>query len=79
MLIEVMENFALGREFGRAGYYETDEQRQLFREIKAAIYSGKLISLTGVIGCGKTATLRHLQNQMPQRRQSHHFQIAGGG
>lgn len=66
MLTEVMNHYRLVREFRRAGYYETNEQKQLFTEIKAAVYSGKLISLTGVIGCGKTKTLRRLQESLEQ-------------
>ncbi len=66
LLTEVREHYHLVREFRRAGYYETDEQKRLFIEIKAAVYSGKLISLTGVIGCGKTVTLRRLQESLQQ-------------
>lgn len=61
MLIEVREFYGLVKEFRRAGYYETDHLRQLFKEIESAIQSGKLIALTGVVGCGKTVTLRRLQ------------------
>lgn len=64
MLTEVMEFFGLVKEFRRAGYYETDHLRQLFKEIEAAIRSGKLIALTGVVGCGKTVTLRRLQENL---------------
>jgi len=60
MLTEVMEHFALIKEFPKAGYYETDHQKQMFKDIKAAIYSGKLVALVGIIGCGKTTTLRRL-------------------
>jgi type II secretory pathway predicted ATPase ExeA len=60
MLAEVMEHFGLVKEFRRAGYYETEQQKQMFKEIKAAIYSGKLVALTGIIGCGKTTALRRL-------------------
>lgn len=64
MLTEVMEFYGLVKEFRRAGYYETDHLHQLFKEIKAAIYSGKLIALSGVVGCGKTVTLRRLQEAL---------------
>ena len=61
MLIEVMKEYNLGKEFRKAGYYETPQQKQLFSEIKAAIINGKLVALTGIVGCGKTVTLRKLQ------------------
>lgn len=64
MLIEVREFYGLVKEFRRAGYYETDHLHQLFKEIEAAIQSGKLIALTGVVGCGKTVTLRRLQETL---------------
>ncbi len=61
MLTEVREFYGLNREFRRAGYYETEHLHRLFKEVKAAIHSGKLIAVTGVVGCGKTVTLRRLQ------------------
>ncbi|MEO0852884.1 MAG: AAA family ATPase, partial [Cyanobacteria bacterium J06648_11] len=64
MLTEVMEHYSLVREFRRAGYYETTQQKQLFKDIKVAIYSGRLIALTGIVGCGKTVTLRRLQQTL---------------
>ena len=66
MLTEVMDHYGLLREFRRAGYYETADQKQMFKDIKADIYSGKLIALTGIIGCGKTVTLRKLQESLTQ-------------
>jgi len=60
MLTEVMAHFGLVKELRQAGYYETAVQKQMFLEIKAAVSSGKLIALTGVVGCGKTTTLRRL-------------------
>ncbi|AFZ11467.1 AAA ATPase [Crinalium epipsammum PCC 9333] len=60
MLSEVMEHFGLNREFRKSGYYETEHQKQMFKDIKATIYSGHLVALAGIIGCGKTTTLRRL-------------------
>lgn len=60
MLTEVMTHFGLLKEFRQAGYYETAGQKQLFIDLKAAAASGSLVALTGIVGCGKTTTLRHL-------------------
>lgn len=57
MLTEVMEHFSLVKEFPKAGYYETEHQKQMFKDINAAIHSGKLVAITGIIGCGKTTTM----------------------
>lgn len=64
MLTEVMEYYGLVRDFRKTGYYETKDQQQMFKDIKSAIYAGKLIALTGVISCGKTVTLRKLQESL---------------
>jgi type II secretory pathway predicted ATPase ExeA len=60
MLTEVMAHFGLIKELRQAGYYETDGQKQLFKDLKVAVQSGSLVALTGIIGCGKTTTLRRL-------------------
>jgi type II secretory pathway predicted ATPase ExeA len=69
MLTEVMEFYGLVKEFRRAGYYETDHLERLFKEIKAALLKGKLVALTGVVGSGKTVTLRRLQEALSQEGQ----------
>jgi hypothetical protein len=60
VLTEVRTHFGLVKELRQAGYYDTDGQKLLFKELKAAAQSGGLVALTGVIGCGKTTTLRRL-------------------
>lgn len=60
MLTEVMTHFGLVKEWRQAGYYETAAQKQLFKDLKVAAQSGSLVALTGIIGCGKTTTLRRL-------------------
>ena len=67
MLNEVMKEYQLVKEFSRAGYYETAYQKELFQELFAAIASGKLVALTGVVGCGKTLALRRLEGALNQQ------------
>jgi type II secretory pathway predicted ATPase ExeA len=58
---EVMEFYGLTRAPRSVGYYETAHHRQLLQDIKQAVYDSNLVALTGVVGAGKTATLRRLQ------------------
>ncbi len=52
MLTEVMEHFNLARDLTMAGYYETDHHRQLGKDVRAAIRSGRLVAIAGVMGSG---------------------------
>jgi type II secretory pathway predicted ATPase ExeA len=56
--------YGLARDFGQAGYFETEQSRQLLKELKLTIQAGKLVALSGIVGCGKTTTLRHVQEQL---------------
>jgi len=64
MRVEVMEHYRLTQPLSQAGYYETRHHQQLIKDIKSAILEGRLIALCGVIGSGKTVTLRCLQQQL---------------
>lgn len=64
MLTEVMEHFGLARDLLAAGYYETEHHRQLAKDVRAAILAGRLVAVTGVVGCGKTVMLRRLQEDL---------------
>ncbi len=61
MRTEVLEFYGLTRSPRAAGYYETAHHRQLLQDIKQAVYDGDLVALSGVVGSGKTVTLRRLQ------------------
>ena len=60
MRSEVMKHHGLARDLPRAGYFETEQQREVFADITAAIHGGKLVALVGLVGCGKTTTLYRL-------------------
>ncbi len=61
MRAEVMEYYGLTRSPRAVGYYETAHHRQLLQDIKQAAYDSDLVAMCGVIGSGKTVTLRRLQ------------------
>ena len=61
MLSEVMAYYGLTREFHHAGYFETTQHQQMVTELKTAIAQGKLVALSGIVGCGKTTMLQHIQ------------------
>jgi len=64
MQSEVMSFYNLKRTFDYVGYFETEYQTQLFKELKILIRSGRLIAISGIVGCGKTTTLQRLQSEL---------------
>lgn len=61
MRVEVMQHYGLTQPLSQAGYYETEHHQQLLKDIRGAIFEGRLIAVCGVVGSGKTVTLRRLQ------------------
>ncbi|WP_258019378.1 AAA family ATPase [Pseudomonas chlororaphis] len=64
MRAEVMQHYGLVLPLNQAGYFETGHHQQLIKDVKGAIFEGRLIALCGVIGSGKTVMLRRLQQVM---------------
>lgn len=61
MRVEVMQHYGLLQPLNQAGYYETSHHQQIIKDIRGAILEGRLIAVCGVVGSGKTVTLRRLQ------------------
>jgi type II secretory pathway predicted ATPase ExeA len=64
MEIESMKYYGISKEFSKADYFETENYQNMFNNIKLAIKNGGLIALTGIVGIGKTTTLRRLQQDL---------------
>lgn len=64
MRAEVMAQYGFTKPLGQAGYYETDHHRQILKAVKDALLEGHLIAVCGVVGSGKTVTMRRLQQQL---------------
>jgi type II secretory pathway predicted ATPase ExeA len=68
MRVEVMEHYGLTQPVAQAGYYETAHHRQLIKDIRGAIDEGRLVAVCGVVGSGKTVTLRRLQQLLREEK-----------
>ena len=73
MRADVMEHYGIKKPFAQCEYYETEHYRQLFKNIKSSILEGKLIAVCGVVGSGKTVTMRRLQQSL---RDENHFVVS---
>lgn len=61
---EVMKYYGIIKEFRNAGFYESEQHRQILREVGAAVMHGRFVVVSGMAGCGKTTTLNRLQEQL---------------
>jgi len=61
MELETMQYFGLTKELDKADYFEADYYKKMFDNVKFAIKSGGIIALTGIVGIGKSVTLKHFQ------------------
>ena len=64
MRVDVMQPYGFTQPLSHAGYDDTGHHRQRMTDIKRAILEGHLIARCGVIGSGKTVTLRRLHQQL---------------
>jgi type II secretory pathway predicted ATPase ExeA len=46
------------------GYFETEFHKSIGIEIRSSIKYGRLIAVTGIVGCGKTTTLKRIQEDL---------------
>src|SRR5207302_3631523 len=69
MLSDVRNYYGFARDFGQAGYFETEHSEQIVRELKLEIKAGKLVALSGIVGCGKTTMLRRIQEALSQDKE----------
>ncbi len=69
MFSEVMEYFGLEKELDHLGYFETEAQAHLEKELKKIIGQGRLIALSGIVGSGKTTFLQRLINDLSSTKE----------
>ncbi len=59
-----MKHYGIAKHWSMAGFYETPRLKQLQDDIRVAIISGQLISITGPTGSGKTMLIQQLQGKI---------------
>ena len=69
MFSEVMEYFGLEKELDHLGFFETEAQAHLEKELKKIIAQGRLIALSGIVGSGKTTFLQRLINDLSSTKE----------
>jgi len=69
MLSDVRSHYGFTKDFGQAGYFETDQSQQIVKELGYEIKAGKLIALSGIVGCGKTTMLRRIQDALARDKE----------
>lgn len=68
MLSDVRSYYGFAKDFAQAGYFETEQSQQIVKELTYEIRAGKLITISGIIGCGKTTMLRRIQEMLARER-----------
>jgi len=61
---EVMEFFGLKQPLVLASYYDTDQRKKLYKELKFLVQAGGIYALTGMVGSGKTTLLNQIQKEL---------------
>jgi type II secretory pathway predicted ATPase ExeA len=72
MLSDIRSYYGLTREISLAGqstYFETTQSQHVVKELKLAIKDGKLIVLAGIVGTGRTTTLRKIQDALEEDKE----------
>ena len=69
MISDVMKHFHLVKEFRNVGYFETTHHKEIYQNLKTAIRQGKLIAVSGIVGSGKTTTLRKIRETLASEKE----------
>src|SRR3546814_11383078 len=64
MLADVQSSYGLARPLQGVGNFETEHPRNPVREACAAVQTGRLIVVSGLVGSGKTHLLRRTEDEL---------------
>ncbi len=63
---EMMKYYGLNKDLNKSDFFETKSHKDIVSSIITAIKSGGIIALTGIVGSGKTVTLRRIQKAIKE-------------
>ncbi|MDX8126907.1 AAA family ATPase [Methylomonas sp. OY6] len=66
---EMMQYYGLVKDLDKADYFETEAFKSVLHSLEAAVMSGGIITLTGIVGVGKTRVIRHFQEGLKKNNQ----------
>lgn len=69
MIHDVKDYYGLTRDFKNIDYFETENFKQTYLDLKSAIKTGHLIALTGIVGSGKTTTMRRIRHDLKKENE----------
>jgi len=69
MIHDVKQFFGLEKEFRNAGFMETDHYHQVYNDMVSTIKDGNIVALSGIVGCGKTVTVRRIRQDLKKRNE----------
>jgi type II secretory pathway predicted ATPase ExeA len=68
-LSEVRNYYGFAKDLTQAGYFETEQAQRIIKELSYEIRTGKLITISRIVGCGKTVMLRRVQEILARERE----------
>jgi type II secretory pathway predicted ATPase ExeA len=66
---EMMHYYGLVKDFDKTDYFETEAFKSVLSSLEIAVLSGGIITLTGLVGVGKTTMIRHFQEGLKKKNQ----------
>lgn len=69
MIHDVKEYYNIRKDFRNVDYFETENSKQIYLDLKSAIKSGHLIAFTGIVGSGKTTTIRRIRQELSRENE----------
>ena len=68
MLTDTMEAFGLSKDFSDIGFFETEHYKKVLSELRNLIKLGKMVTLSGIVGSGKSTIFEEVQRVLIQEK-----------